>query len=69
MMRRTLGIAVLLVIPFTASCSTCNVSPYDVLFGAFGRYYSGGGPSLVEKKYDYDQQVERWQQASLDHAR
>lgn len=45
----------LIGIVLIASCTGCAVS--DLLFGAFGSAYSGGGETMQEKRYDYDQQI------------
>jgi len=47
----------LLIMPSLAGCCA-----YDVLFGVFGDYYSGGGTTREEKRLDYENQIERFQQ-------
>jgi hypothetical protein len=46
----TLGITLLL-----AGCSAS-----DLFFGAFDKYYSGGGSTSIDRRYDYDRQQEAW---------
>jgi hypothetical protein len=58
-MRNSIRLMVVALLPALVGCSM-----YDVLFAGLGRYYSGGGTTRAEKQYDYDRQIEAWQ----DHA-
>ena len=53
-MRRTLLIACLLLLPLLTGCTIVS----DLLFGAFGGGYTGGGDTWAEKKSHYDEQRE-----------
>lgn len=52
MKRITLLVGLILL----TSCTGCSMS--DLLFEAFGGGYSGGGETMQEKRYDYDQQIQ-----------
>lgn len=52
-MRKSLLIICLVLLPLLAGCSMS-----DMLFTAFGDYYSAGGDSREEKYYDYSRRVE-----------
>ncbi len=38
------------------ACTGCSMS--NLLFEAFGGAYSGGGETMQEKRYYYDQQIQ-----------
>jgi hypothetical protein len=53
-MRRTILIGCLILLPLLTGCSVVS----DLLFGAFGGGYTGGGDTYADKKSHYDAQRE-----------
>ena len=51
-MRRMLFMLLLVVV---ASVTGCTV--YDMMFGAFGSHYSGGGTSWDDRHADYNERL------------
>ncbi|GAA4424640.1 hypothetical protein [Bremerella cremea] len=51
-MKRLLIVAGLALLMTSTGCAVS-----DMLFGAFGSHYSGGGETRAEREYHYNQQI------------
>ncbi|RCS52653.1 hypothetical protein DTL42_07380 [Bremerella cremea] len=58
MKRGNLTQRVLLLVGLLLLTANTGCAVSDLLFGAFGGGYSGGGETMREKRYDYDQQIQ-----------